>query len=58
MVKITSEIQNIIMNNGDSLAIQKQVQREGFLSIRQSGIQIVLSGISSLEEINRVTLKD
>jgi type IV pilus assembly protein PilB len=46
------------MNNSDSLEIQQQAQKEGFLSIRQSGIQVVLSGISSLEEINRVTLKD
>jgi type IV pilus assembly protein PilB len=58
VVKITTAIQNIIMNKGDSLEIQQQAQKEGFLSIRQSGIQIVLSGISSLEEINRVTLKD
>lgn len=57
VVKITPAIQEIIMNNGDSLEVQKQAEKEGFLSVRQSGINVVSAGISSLEEINRVTLK-
>ncbi len=55
VVKITSAIQSIVMEGGNSLEIAAQARKEGFNDLRRSGLLKALSGITSLEEINRVT---
>ncbi|WP_448553047.1 type IV-A pilus assembly ATPase PilB [Thalassotalea montiporae] len=55
VVKITSEVATIIMEGGNSLDIASQFQKEGYNNLRQSGIVKAMSGITSLEEVNRVT---
>ncbi|MFD2164958.1 type IV-A pilus assembly ATPase PilB [Thalassotalea euphylliae] len=55
VVKITSEVSSIIMEGGNSLDIAKQFQKEGYNNLRQSGIVKVISGVTSIEEMNRVT---
>lgn len=55
VVSITPAIQSIIMSNGNSLQIAEQANKEGFNNLRQSGLIKVLQGITTLEEINRVT---
>ncbi len=56
VVEITPGIQRIIMEEGNSLQIAEQAQKEGFNNIRQAGLKKVLEGVTSLEEVNRVTL--
>ncbi|REL36588.1 type IV-A pilus assembly ATPase PilB [Thalassotalea euphylliae] len=55
VVKITPEVASIIMEGGNSLDIARQFQKEGYNNLRQSGIVKAMSGITSLEEVNRVT---
>ena len=55
VVKITPEVASIIMEGGNSLDIAHQFQKEGYNNLRQSGIVKAMSGITSLEEVNRVT---
>jgi len=55
VIKISTEISSIIMEGGNSLDIAKQCQKEGYNNLRQSGLQKAMSGMTSLEEINRVT---
>ena len=43
------------MEGGNSLDIAKQCQTEGFNNLRQSGLEKAMNGMTSLEEINRVT---
>lgn len=43
------------MEGGTSLDIAAQCQKEGFNNLRQSGILKAIQGVTSLEEINRVT---
>lgn len=57
VVKITPALQQIIMEEGNSLQIAEIAQKEGFNNLRQSGLLKVLEGITSLEEANRVTLE-
>ncbi|MFY0676177.1 MAG: type IV-A pilus assembly ATPase PilB [Neptuniibacter sp.] len=54
MLKMTSEIAEVIMENGTSLDILKVAKSQGFLDLRQSGLAKVTEGITSLEEMNRV----
>ncbi|USE37431.1 type IV-A pilus assembly ATPase PilB [Endozoicomonas sp. SCSIO W0465] len=55
VVSITPGMQQIIMAEGNSLEISKQAQKEGFNNLRQSGLLKALQGVTSLEEVNRVT---
>ncbi len=49
-------IGRIIMEGGNSLQIAAQAKKEGVADLRQSGLKKVKDGITSLEEINRVTI--
>ena len=55
VVKITGEVASIIMEGGNSLDIAQQFQKEGYNNLRQSGIVKVMNGVTSIEEISRVT---
>ncbi len=56
VVAITPGMQRIIMEEGNSIQISDQAQKEGFKNLRQSGLIKALQGVTSLEEVNRVTL--
>jgi len=56
VVKITPKLQELVMEAGNSIQIAQMARKEGFPSLRQSGLIKVLAGLTSLEEINRVTL--
>ncbi|MDU4251705.1 type IV-A pilus assembly ATPase PilB [Pseudomonas sp.] len=55
VVKITPELQRIIMEEGNSIQIAEQARKEGFNDLRNSGLLKAMQGITSLEEVNRVT---
>src|SRR5690554_2564787 len=55
VVKITPAIQRIIMEEGNAIDINNQMRAEGFNDLRTSGLLKVMQGVTSLEEINRVT---
>ncbi|WP_281646140.1 type IV-A pilus assembly ATPase PilB [Parendozoicomonas sp. Alg238-R29] len=56
VVQISPGMQRIIMEEGNSIQISDQAQKEGFKNLRQSGLLKALQGVTSLEEVNRVTL--
>ncbi|MEW5757048.1 MAG: type IV-A pilus assembly ATPase PilB [Pseudomonadota bacterium] len=55
VMPISEEISRIIMENGNSIQIADQARKEGIADLRESGLKKVLQGITSLEELNRVT---
>ncbi len=55
VIKISETTASIIMEGGNSLDIAAQCQKEGYANLRQSGIKKVIAGMTSLEEVNRVT---
>ncbi|ALQ05758.1 MULTISPECIES: type IV-A pilus assembly ATPase PilB [Pseudomonas] len=55
VVKNTPELQRLIMAEGNSLEIDLQMRKDGFNDLRTSGLLKVMQGVTSLEEINRVT---
>ena len=54
-MKVTAEIRQIIMEDGNALQIGEVSAREGFGTIYESGLRKVISGATSLAEVNRVT---
>jgi type IV pilus assembly protein PilB len=55
VVKITDGIARIIMDEGNSIEIADQCRKEGFNDLHRSGLLKVMKGMTSLEEVNRVT---
>jgi type IV pilus assembly protein PilB len=51
VMPITEEIQRIILRDGSALEIAAQAESEGVRSLRQSGLNKVKQGMTSLEEI-------
>ena len=52
----TEAIGRIIMEGGNALQIEATARTEGVANLRQSGLKKVKDGLTSLEEINRVTV--
>ncbi len=55
VVKNTAQLQRLIMAEGNSLEIDAQMRKDGFSDLRTSGLLKAMQGVTSLEEINRVT---
>ncbi len=55
VMPISEPMSKIIMENGNSLQLGKQAEKEGIADLRRSGMKKVLEGVTSLEEVNRVT---
>jgi type IV pilus assembly protein PilB len=51
VMPISEDIQRIILADGSSLEIAKQAESEGVKSLRQSGLNKVRLGVTSLEEV-------
>jgi type IV pilus assembly protein PilB len=45
----------MVMDGGNSMDIADQAQKEGILDLRQSGLNKIRAGLTTLEEIERVT---
>ncbi len=56
VLPVSEEIGRIIMEGGNAIQIAQQAAREGVWSLRRSGLQKVRDGITSLEEVNSVTV--
>ncbi len=55
VMPVSNEIGRIIMNNGTAIDVADQAKKDGVANLRQSAIKKVVAGLTSLEEINRVT---
>jgi type IV pilus assembly protein PilB len=57
VMEVSEEIGRIIMTGGNALDINKQAAKEGVWDLRRSGLEKVRMGLTSLEEINSVTIE-
>ena len=55
VMKISDELNRIIMTNGNAIDIAEQAQREGIRDLRQSGLLKIRQGMTSLEEVEACT---
>ena len=55
VLPISEDMGKIIMKGGNAFDMAEQAQKEGHNDLRQSAILKVIEGVTSLEEINRVT---
>ena len=55
VMDVSEEIQGMITRRATTAEVQRQAQREGMVTMRQDGYLKALQGITTLEEVNRVT---
>ena len=55
VMKMTEKLQTVILNGGNSADIAECSLAEGFNDLRRSGLNKVKMGLTSLEEIDRIT---
>lgn len=55
VMDVTEEIQSLIINRATSGEIQRKAIEQGMITMRQDGYLKALTGLTTLEEVNRVT---
>ncbi|MBP2279597.1 type IV pilus assembly protein PilB [Psychrobacter sp. PL19] len=55
VMKVSPDISRIIMENGNAIDIKDAALRNGFRDLRRSGVLKVLQGVTSVQEMMRVT---
>lgn len=54
-LKVTENIQNLILQTSESNQIRQAAIKEGMLTLRQDGVRKILSGETTIDEVLRVT---
>ena len=57
VMEVSETMGRIIMEGGNAMQIADQAAAEGVIDLRQAGLNKVKDGVTSLEEINRVTIE-
>jgi type IV pilus assembly protein PilB len=57
VMPVSEEIGRIIMEGGNAIQIADQAHKEGVNNLRQSGLNKVRQGMTSLAEVNSVTVE-
>jgi len=55
VMQMSETMGQIIMEGGNSMQLAEQSLKEGIPDLRQSGLKKVMDGLTSLDEVNRVT---
>ena len=54
VMDVTEDIQNLIVAHATSMQIQHKAIEQGMITMRQDGYLKALTGLTTLEEVNRV----
>jgi type IV pilus assembly protein PilB len=57
VMEVSEEIGRIIMTGGNALDLSKQAEKEGVWDLRRAGLEKVRAGLTSIEEVNSVTVE-
>jgi type IV pilus assembly protein PilB len=55
VMPVSEEMGRIIMEGGNSMQLAEQAKKEGVADLRKSGLKKVKDGVTTLDEVNRVT---
>ena len=58
VLELTDEVKEMILAKKPTSEIKKYAMTEGMIPIRRNGLAKIKSGITSIEELNRVTVKE
>jgi len=55
-MEVSEAMGRIIMEGGNAMQIADQAAKEGVIDLRRAGLNKVKQGLTSLDEVNRVTV--
>ena len=55
VMPVSEKMQTIIIQGGSTKNLEEQSEKEGVLTLRESGLEKIIAGVTSIEEINRIT---
>ena len=58
MLLMDQDIRSLVLNRTDSNTIKKKAQEKGMITLREDGARKILDGITTIEEVLRVTQED
>jgi type IV pilus assembly protein PilB len=58
MMGMTDQLRELILSGASAIELKRQAIADGMKSLRQSGIEKVADGVTSIEEVMRVTMND
>jgi type IV pilus assembly protein PilB len=58
VLEVTEDIKEMILSKAQTRDIKKKAMEQGMLTLRQSGLEKIKKGITSVEEVLRVTVND
>ena len=58
LLVVNEDIRSLIMRRSDSSTVKKMAMKRGMLTLRQDGVEKVIDGITTTEELVRVTQED
>ncbi len=58
VLEVTEDIKELVLSKAQSKDIKKKGIEQGMLTLRQSGLEKIKKGITSIEEVLRVTVRD
>ena len=56
VMEITDEIRELILIGASSLELRKKAIEDGMLTLRESGLQKIRNGVTTIEEVLRETV--
>jgi type IV pilus assembly protein PilB len=57
VMEITEELRELILVGASALELRKKAVEEGMITLRRSGLQKVIDGVTTIEEVARETVK-
>ncbi len=57
VMPVTEAMGRIIMEGGNAIDIADQAAKEGVWDLRRAGLEKVKAGVTSIEEVNSVTIE-
>ncbi|MEW6269096.1 MAG: type IV-A pilus assembly ATPase PilB [Thermodesulfobacteriota bacterium] len=58
MMAMTDEMRELILSGASAIELKRQAMADGMKTLRQSGIEKACDGVTSIEEVMRVTMND
>ncbi len=58
MLEMQQAIRNLVLNGADAETIKQNAMELGMITLRQNGIEKVIEGITTIEEVMRATMED
>ena len=57
VMEVTEELRELILVGASALELRRKAVEEGMISLRQSGLQKIAAGVTTIEEVVRETMK-